>query len=211
MKVVWIVVGGILMGAIVGGAFFLMQQKPVETPVETTPVENEIPTPTSVPEMVKHQNDAGFSFEYPSDVTITENELDAASYADLELTSPEHPGTITIKIVDTKLKDLVAWKKQNSAAADSMKSEEATLGDLDAVESTLNSGTTTLVAIGQGVIYTITVTPEDNFEYWQEVYEGIVSSWTFELPETPTSAPAKSSGGGAPASGGDIYEEETIE
>jgi hypothetical protein len=210
MKVVWIVLGGILLGGVIGGAFFLMQQKPMTSSVEMAPLEEE-PAPTSAPEMVKYQNEAGFSFEHPNDVTVKENELDATSYADLELTSSENPGSITIKIVDTKLKDLPAWKKQNTAAAETAKSEQVALGDLDALDITLNSGKTTLVAVGQSVLYTITVDPENNFEYWQKVYQGVVDSWVFELPDSPTSAPAKNSGGGAPASGGDIYEEETIE
>lgn len=211
MKVLWIVLGGVLVGGVIAGGFLLMQKKPTTSSVEIAPVENTEPTPTSAPTVEKYSNEAGFSFEHPSMVTVKENELDASSYADLELTSSEHTGIIAIKIVDTKLKDLPAWKKQNTEASATAKSEQVKLGDLDALDITLNSGKTTLVAVGQGVLYTITVDPADDFEYWQTVYRGIVDSFTFELPATPTPAPSKKSGGSAPAASGDIYEEETIE
>lgn len=207
MKVVWIVIGGILIGALGIGGFFFMQQKPETKPVELMPVANEtVPTPSLVPEAKKYQSESGFSFEYPSDVVVKENETDASTYANLTLTSDQE-GSIDIKITDTKLKDLAAWKKQNP----SMKVVDATLADLPAQEESLNLGKTTLTAIGDGVLYQIILNQSENFDYWNNVYQGIIDSFTFELPETPTAAPKKSGSSAPAASGGDIYEEETIE
>jgi len=206
MKVIWIVVGVIMVIALGIGGFLFMQNKPAIQPVEMAPIASE-PTPTAAPESQKYSNEAGFSFEHPSDVTVKENELDAVSYADLELTSIEHPGTITIKIVDTKLKDLPAWKK-TAKTPTTAESTQVQLGDLGALR--IQDGEKLqLVSVGQSVIYTIEAAEAD--DYWTKVFDNIADTWKFELPVSPTTAPAKSSGGGAPAAGGDIFEEETIE
>lgn len=206
MKVLWIVIGGIVIGALIGG-FMLMQKKPSTQPVEMMPVANNQPTPTSAPTVEKYSNESGFSFEHQSSVTVKENELDATSYADLELTSEENPGTMTVKIVDTKLKDLAAWKKANKLSTSAI-TTDVQLGDLDALR--IEDGTDLkLVAIGQSVLYTLEV-PETN-EYWTGVFDKVISTWVFELPQSPTVAPSKKSGSSAPASASDIYEEETIE
>ncbi len=207
-KMLFIIVGGALIGGIAAGVYFLFRAQENTASVELAPLAQISPTPTPV-ENIKYQNEAGFSFEHPSDVTVKENELDATTYADLVLSS-ETDGSIDITIVDTKLKDLAAWKKQNKVP-ESMKAEDVQLGDLTASQETLNTGKTTLTAIGQGVLYTITVNPDDNFEYWQRVYEVVVSSWKFELPEEEPVVPVQGSGAMPAASGDTIYEEETIE
>jgi hypothetical protein len=209
MKVVWIIVGGILIGAVVGGAFFLIQSNKTTHPVELAPVEVEAtPIPTIEVKTLKHQNEAGFSFDYPSDVTIKENELGSVSYADLTLlTLDQRYGSITIKIIDTKLKNNAAWQKANKLDQ-TAQTEDTMLGDVKALKITESVGTK-LIAVGQSVLYTIEVNSQ-NDEYWIDIFDQVVSSWKFELPASPTSA--KSSGSSSqPSSGGDIYEEETIE
>lgn len=211
MKVVWITVGAILIAVLIGGAFFFMQQKPTTESVEMAPVETSEPTPTTVPEMVKYQNEAGFSFMHTKEISVKENELDKTSYADLTITSSLFEGSIQVKVVDTSLKDLAAWQKANKTI--SAETSDVTLEDLSALKI-VEEDSLKVISVGDGVLYEIDVVYGKNPEigYWETVVNGIVESWKFELPQTPTTAPVKSSGGGgAPASGGDIYEEETIE
>ena len=210
MKVVWIVVGGILVGGVIVGGFIMMQKKPANQPVELAPIPTESPVSETEPEMVKYQNEAGFSFEHPSDVEVKENELDSKSYANLSIESKVHEGIILINVTeltDKKIKDVTDWLK-TAPLSKSEKITEVKLGDINALKIETDMDIS-IVAIEQPISYNINADPND--EYWANIVDTVVASWKFELPETPTTAPAKNSGGGAPASGGDIYEEETIE
>jgi hypothetical protein len=207
MKVVWIIVGGIVIGALVVGGFFMMKKQPSTQPVELAPIVSE-PTPTSEPQLQTYQNTSGFSFQHPSTVEVKENEVDAASYANLTISSSDKEGLLKIMVVDTKLKNNAAWIKANKIIATD--TTDVKLGDIDAL--TIEKGDTRLVSIDKGVLYTFTVTStEESSEYWNSLVDSIVSSWTFKLPEEPTKSAPQKSNSTAPDSSGDIYEEETVE
>ena len=211
-RLVIFIIGGLIFGGMLAGLLYyanthktssdsLDQQKLTEVPS---------PTPSPVP-LEKYQNESGFLFEHPANITVTENEIDATSYADLTLTSETESGSIEIDIVDTKLKDLAAWKKQNKEATSSMKAIETELVDIPAYEEQLNNGKKTLIAIEKGTLYTVVVNHGDNFEYWENVYETIVDSFAFKLPEENTAPPPAGGSSGGGSTGDDIiFEGEEI-
>ncbi|MCR4264470.1 MAG: hypothetical protein NUV98_07210 [Candidatus Roizmanbacteria bacterium] len=210
-RLVIFIIGGLIFGGILAGLLYYANARQKTTDSANQQELTELPTPSPSPaELVIYQHESGFSFQHPEDSTVTENELDDAAYADLTLTSERESGSIEIDIVDTKLKDLTAWKKQNKVASDSMKTAEAELADLPAFEEQLNSGRKTLTAIEQGTLYTIVVDPGENFEYWDEVYQLLVSSFAFELPAEEETDPAPASSGGGSTGGDIIFEGEEI-
>jgi hypothetical protein len=207
----------IIVGLVIGGGaaifFFLLKPQMKSESVTLAPTSAVMPSPTEEPtvEMVKYQNDSGFSFEHPEEIAVKENTPGKTEYANLTITSSKNQGSITLKVDDTKLKDIEAWKKANKIDA-ATKTKEVQLADLTAVEQTLNSGKTTTVAIGDSVMYTFTVDPQDANIYWYTVYSQLVTSFAFELPESaePASKPAAGSSGSSTDSD-IILEEETIE
>lgn len=206
------IMAGLLIGGLAAVFFFIVKPQMANKPVELAPTSAPLPSPTSEPvsQNKKYQSDSGFSFEYPSDVTIKENQPDKTSYADLVLTSAKEDGSITVKIADTKLKDLAAWQKANKTATASA-GMKTTLADMDALNIEKAQGIT-LVSIGDGVLYMVETMNEGNKSYWDGVFTTIVSSFSFEAPAPEPTAKKSSGASGATTGDSDIIlEEETVE
>ena len=132
---------------------------------------------------IEYVDPAGFSFNYPDNLSIEKNEaIDASTYADLQLFSKDVSGSLALRITDTKLKTINDWVKE---ASSSNQPVEKKLGNLKAMEIK-TSDRLMLGAIDQGVLFSIEV-PLLEQDFWTKVYEKVLTDFTFAVPETTTS------------------------
>lgn len=129
---------------------------------------------------IEYVDPVGFSFSYPDNLSIEKlTTEDPSTYTDLQLYSKDVNGSLNIKIVDSKLKSLDEWVKQEKATASS---KEVKLGNLDAKEAT-TSDRLMLGALDQGVLFTVDM-PLLEQDFWGLVYQKVISGFTFVSPET---------------------------
>lgn len=129
--------------------------------------------------ILTYEDSSGFSFDYPSDLTIQEVELDDNTiYSSLELLGSE-PGKLTIRISDTQYPDLKTWQKDFETKQVINEVRPVNWDDLQAVE--FSYGAPKLrktVAVDSKVIYELEA-PADN-GYWDKIRESILSSLKFD-------------------------------
>jgi hypothetical protein len=183
MKKLWIVTGIIiLVGAVAGGiVFFSQQHAKVISPGAMI-----VPPPTTTPPVVLATWDdpAGFSFQYPKDLTVNKHEDDNDNYAHVELTNSGHPGSVIVWASDPSS----AWPPKGGTSIDT------TLGGVAAKKILISTPSAKLIvgAVSEGLVFKIEGTLTDK-AYWQSVEDGIVKTFAF----TPdTSAPAAQSSSG---------------
>ena len=191
MKKLWIVTGVIVvLGVVAAGVLFFSQKN---TKV-LSPGGAFIPTPTAVPEvtLTTWTDPAGFSFQYPNDLSVNTHEDDNVNYAHVELTSATHSGSIIVWASDVS----AAWPPKVGTSIDT------TLGGVAAKKILISTPSAKLIvgAVSEGLVFKIEGTLTDK-PYWQTVEDGIVKTFTF----TPdTQAPA------AQSSSGDAVDEEEV-
>lgn len=123
---------------------------------------------------------AGFSFTYPDNLSLTKNEItDNNTYADLQLSSKDVSGSLSLKITDSKFATINDWLKLNQKAAVE-KPKEVKLGTLTATELRLKdrllSG-----ALDQGILFNIEM-PLVEEKFWTKVYDKILAGFSFVPP-----------------------------
>ncbi|KKU86267.1 MAG: hypothetical protein UY16_C0059G0002 [Candidatus Gottesmanbacteria bacterium GW2011_GWA2_47_9] len=187
------IVVGVAAGGI--GGFFLWQRSQQSAQPEVTAQ----PTP---PEMLTWKDPAGFSFQYPKDVSVNPHKEDEENYAHVELTQKDHPGKLVVWVKDTTAFDASAWVKTEKRfkAANVM---DTTLGGqpgkkvlLTDPESLLVSGT-----VFDELLFMIETTPTDA-AYWGATHETVTNSFVF----TPLAGEEQAAGAGA-ADDASSYEE----
>ena len=122
---------------------------------------------------------SGFSFNYPDNLSLLNNELkDESSYAELQLTANEIPGSLVLKVADSKLATIDEWvKMKNSAPTEAPK--EVKLGNLKALQVKSNDKLL-LGALDQGILFTIEV-PQGK-DFWTEVLNIVIADFSFAPP-----------------------------
>ena len=194
------IVVGVAAGGI--GGFFLWQRSQQSAQPEVTAQ----PTP---PEMLTWKDPAGFSFQYPKDVSVNPHKEDEENYAHVELTQKDHPGKLVVWVKDTTAADATAWvgTEKRFKAANVM---DTTLGGqpgkkvLIAAPALLVTGT-----VADELLFMIETTPTDA-TFWNATHEAVIASFAF-IP-LPGEEPA--AGGGAGDISGDeeaVDEEEVIQ
>jgi hypothetical protein len=162
-----------------------------EQPVNKPAMESEetaktvIVEPSPTPKLETWKDEAGFIFQYPSDLKLTQNTQDNNSYANVEIKSVSEPGTISIMAVDTRYNNIEAWVKYE----DSIKGGniiETTLGDKPAKKILVNNKIM-VAAIDDQILFSLKG-DQANSEYWQKVFKQIHDSWEFFYP-TPIPKP----------------------
>jgi hypothetical protein len=205
-----LILSGVVAVLLVGG-LVVMRLKKVPSGIISPLVETE----KEELSLIVWEDPAGFKFSYPSKITIDPHEEDKENYAHLELTSPSHPGKILIWMKDTNYKNPDDWAKKEVGEGQVFDSE---LGGKPAKKvASINPKKLTTATIDVDVLVLVEVFPED--EWWNEVYNQILSSFEFiPLAGEPASAgasagkekaapgPWEGSGGGA----GVIEEEEEV-
>ena len=203
-----------IIGLIVIGAgatafitFNLMRPEQVSSPIVSFQL-----TPTPVEEeLVLWKDQAEFSFQYPKSLALDPHDEDNENYAHVELKSATHEGNLIVWVKDTQATSLADWEKKE-------KIQNAIDSKLDGepAKKVLLSGeigrivTSTLFS---GYLYQVEVNSMD-FEYWNRVYNQVLSSFKFIPSETVGSKTPVTSYGEEEANdipAGESYEEEIIE
>lgn len=204
--VVFVIVGGLLLGLLGAGVYMYFFQK------NTTPTDvvtgDALPSPTPAMTLLSWDDPAGFTMQYPADVTVNKHEEDMVNYAHVELTHQAHPGSIVIWVKDLPkgVTNTVTWSKQ-AATPSSAISFDTTLGDQPA-QKILVSQTPKTMSVGavyDGVLWTVEATLADDV-YWQRVYDAITQSFVFK----PVAGQPQSAGAALPAANDYAVDEEEV-
>lgn len=186
-KVIVPIIIGVLFGGLGVGIFLWSKQEQTKAPAAVVAS----PTPTSMPvEMATWKDPAGFTFEYPKDVSINPHEEDKDNYANVEFTHKDHPGRVIVWAKDLPAPDLAGWiKKDKRFVGASIL--DTTLGGKSAKKILISDPTKTIIvgAIDSDVLVTVEGEFTGN-DYWSKVHQGIVDSFTFS-----SAAPSGNSGG----------------
>lgn len=187
--------------------FFFFKEKSI-----VSPVSEETPTSTLIVKLpsktLKEYHDAsGFKFSYPEDLILKEKEINKESYVDLELTSPETSGSMSLKITDSKLKSLDDWLLENKEATMGAEIKNIQLADIGAKEIKSTDKILTIAldqTLDQVALFTIEINPQTEEQYWISVYNTLISTFVFADNE-------KTQESQVPATGGEIiFEGEEI-
>lgn len=182
MKKLWIVTGAIIvLGVVVGGAFFFLQQNTkVISPGEV------VSAPTPAVEMATWNDVAGFSFQSPKDLSVNKHEEDPDNYAHVELISRDHPGNIIVWVKDLPpgVTTLDSWVKKLYPGATIL---DTKLGGEPAkkILTTTPVKMLTVGAISDNLLFSVEGTLTDS-EYWSRVHDTVTGSFAF----TPASTTA---------------------
>lgn len=203
-----VVVAICLVGAVI--AYFILNPNKSKLALNTPETKKEVvPSKT----YIDYSDPAGFSFSYPDNISLAnrsaegeEAAADPDAYADLQLFSKDKSGSLNLRIADTKLKTIEDWKKENQIPEEIVPSEKK-LGSLTAFEFKTKDRVM-LASIDQGILFTVDM-PVIEEVFWNEVYEKVVSGFSFEVPEVEV---AQAGSSAAAASSGDevIFEGEEV-
>jgi len=175
--------------------FFSAPKKQSGSPYSPEIIKEAKPSET----FIEYSDPVGFSFKYPDNLSIEKTEeVEASTYADLQLFSKDVSGSLALRISDTKLKTVEDWAKELSGNTPS----EKKLGNLKALE-VKTSDRLMLGAIDQGVLFSIEV-PLIEQEFWMKVYETVLSEFTFIAPA------ANTAGGVSSGDEGVVFESEEV-
>lgn len=181
----WVVVSGIVVGVVAGGVTGVyIWQKTVSKKSEAPQVTS-VSAPAAV-EMATWTDPAGFTFQYPKELTVDKHDEDTENYAHVELTHKDHPGNLIVWVKDTKAADVNAWVKTEKLFAGATVSE-ATLGGKPAKNVSRESPKKMMTGtISDELLFVIETAPTDA-AYWTGVHDSIVKSFAF-VPLDQTSA-----------------------
>lgn len=188
-----VIVVGVALGGL-GSGYVLYQKRSLSPQPEV------ISTPTpKMQELTTWNDPAGFSFQYPKELSLNKHDEDNQNYAHLEFTNKDNPGNLIVWAKDTTAADSAAWVKADKRFTEG-NIIDTTLGGLLAkkaiIDKMLVTGT-----VDDGIVFTIESTSEDS-GYWSKVHDTIASSFKF----TPVGG---ASSGGAPEE--PVDEEEIIQ
>lgn len=204
-KVIIPIIIGVLVGG-VGAGIFLWTKQSKPSPIVS------VAAPTPVPiELAAWTDPAGFTFDYPKDVSVNPHEEDKENYAHVELTHKDHPGRVIVWMKDLPAPDLVTWVKKEKVFIGASVLD-TTLGGKPAKKILITDPAKKLVvgAIDNDVLVTVEGELTDE-AYWSDIHQKVVGSLVFvstgAKSSTQTTAPSEISGGG----GGSVEEEEVLE
>jgi len=201
-----IVVVSIVLVLLIGSAAFIFRSKwlPSKNPSSVAPTVTE-----AKKELAMWEDPAGFSFQYPKELQVNKHDEDVENYAHIEFTSPTHPGTIIVWAKDTTYQTVALWIKNDKTIAGGT-SVDTTLGKKEAKKIILLGPPKKLIigAIDEEILFTIEAEPTDS-AFWEDVYQGMIQTFTFTPLEETTSESSEPAGGDAGSYGYD--EEETLE
>lgn len=172
-------------------------------PASLISLENKITVAEKEPSKILkvYNDDSGFSFKYPEDVQINKKDTtnDSTAYANLEISSSQTKGSISVKVLDTKFKSVDEWFLENKLTS----AKEIKIGEISGKEANINNKITA-AGLDQNVLFVIEVDSQ-NQKYWDDVYQTILSSFTVIPQQSLSSQSSDNSSGDA------ILEEETVE
>ena len=132
-----------------------------------------------------HQNFAGFSFEYPDNLTLKETELDNPSvYASIELSAPSGE-IINLRVYDDQFADLDEWL--NNFEAENVVVDMANVLWADLSAKSFEAGTPRklfTVTVEDGIVYRLESPVGSSFI--KSAHEHLVSSFKFSSQSATT-------------------------
>lgn len=172
----------LLLGAVV---FFFINNPNSPKPELSQPEARKEVTPSKT--YIDYSDPSGFSFSYPDNLSISnrisgeaDTTVDPDAYADLQLFSKDKSGSLNLKIASTKYKTIAEWQKGNEIP-ETIVLVEKKLGELKAYE-VKTKDRVMLAALDKGVLFSIDMPLiEENF--WMEVYNKVITDFTFAAPE----------------------------
>lgn len=198
----WVVITGITVGVAAGSVTGVYLWKKIANKKAESPQVVSLPTPAPT-QMTTWTDPAGFTFQYPKDLTVNKHDEDTDNYAHVELTSKDHPGSIIVWAKDTTAADVNAWVKTEKQFGGATVSE-ATMGGKTAKAVGMETPKKIITGtIADELLFMVETMPTDT-AYWTGVHETIVKSFAF----TPVDQKAASSDSSA---AGDWTEEEVVE
>lgn len=204
------IVGLVILALGIIGAFYIFQSKKAVSPLSSKPQSNEALNIEQIQpsETLKDYTDsAGFSFKYPEDVVVKSKDTsDPATYASIELTSNKIKGSMSMKVLDTKVKSVDDWFAENALTASATARKQIKMGEISGKEVAVNNKTIA-AGLDQDILFTVEVDAQ-NQKYWTSVYNTILSSFTFVSQETNSTEVTTLDDSG---SGDVLLEEETVE
>lgn len=173
--VIMLTIGGILVFKSISPKSSL--QNPLIT------LQNQTKKATPLSTFLEYSDPSGFKFSYPDNLSITNNKItDKITYTDLQLSSKEVSGSLSLKIADSKLATLSAWLTENKIT---QSPKDVMLGNLKAIEVQL-ADRLILAALDQKILFTIEM-PAIEKDFWLPVYNKILENFSFAAPETTAS------------------------
>ncbi len=206
----WLIPIVIAVVGLAAGSVYLLHNKSTGISSQGGTESHISPTATPIPvELATWKDDAGFSFQYPKDLTVNKHEEDQDNYAHVELIHKDHPGGIIVWVKDlpagvTTLDSLVKKNYTNAMALDTK------LGGEPAKKILMTTPTRilTVSAINDSLLFSVEGTMNDE-AYWQNVHDTVTGSFTF-LSDAPAQAVGAASN--VPAGGeNDVDEEEVVQ
>ncbi len=197
----YIIIALVVLGITGAGAYFYSNK----TTKVLTPGEATAPTPTPAFELTIWKDEAGFSFQYPKNLSVNKHEEDNENYAHVELTSRDHPGKIIVWVKDVPagVTTLDSWVKKFYTGATTL---DTKLGGEPARKILASTPVKTLTVgtISDNLLFSVEGTLSDS-DYWTRVHDTITGSFAFT--DESSSAPAQA---GNASGGGEVDEEEAL-
>jgi hypothetical protein len=191
-------IGIVCIGAL--GGYMLWKQKSVKSVQVSAPSQTNI-----TQELALWEDQAGFSFKYPEELSFDKHDEDEVNYAHIEFKSATHSGRLIVWAKDTMYPDVNSWvtKDKNLSSAASV---DTTLSGQPAKKIILSVPSKRIIVgtISDQILFTIEAEPTESDSYWTTISDTIASSFAFSL--------ADSSAAGTAASGdaGPSFDEEEV-
>lgn len=203
-----IVIGALLLGGIGAVTYMLVSPAKTQMPSEVL-VKEDAPKL----KLLTWDDPAGFTFSYPEGVVVNKHEEDQENYAHVEMTHPDHKGSLIVwaKDLPAGVTDVATWVKKDPQLSKGV-SLDTSLGD-SVAEKTLITSPEKRMVIGtvyDGLLFYVESTLTDE-AYWEAAINTVTGSFVFKPTETSgQSAPAASSNSGGQDEGS-VDEEEVLE
>lgn len=203
-----IVIGALLLGGI--GAVTYMLVSPVKT---QTPSEVLVKEDAPKLKLLTWDDPAGFTFSYPEGVVVNKHEEDQENYAHVEMTHPDHKGSLIVwaKDLPAGVTDVATWVKKDPQLSKGV-SLDTSLGD-SVAEKTLVTNPEKRMVIGtiyDGLLFYVESTLTDE-AYWEAAINTVTGSFVFKPTETSGQSAPPASPNSAGQDAGSVDEEEVLE
>lgn len=128
----------------------------------------------------QYSDSAGFSFKYPSSVLVESSDTsDANTYSDLKISASDVSGEIKVKVEDKQ--SLSSDEDSNKALSSSPDAKEIVLAGIKGQEIKVDNGINSKF-LDKDILFTIEVDFGEEKEFWQKVYNTMVSTFEFSNP-----------------------------
>lgn len=127
--------------------------------------------------LTTYEDSTGFSFDYPDNLSLTNNQpKNERVYADVNLSSKDTDGSLSLIISQTSFTKLEDWVEANKGESKELK--DINLGTLKGKEI-VGPDRLLLGAIDQEVLFTMEIKFNQEKDFWTDAYNQVIKSFTF--------------------------------